>query len=227
MTDTQSPTGPAERNQPWWLQAVPGCCTTCPVRTNCRLYDANATACALTGHLPPPPPPAHPAGQIPGAEHALSDTVTALLQPGWSDVAEQVIARTDTTGTSDLARLQIGRNLTCLALVTLVSVGGTTAAGWVAHAITTGGITAPVLGPAGAVLCVTGSLWLARHVPGPLGAVSAIAWSVLSATGTGLWRLARSPYGWILTRPLIWAAACGVLTVFWRVIVHTLTGADL
>ncbi|KJS53222.1 hypothetical protein VM98_26630 [Streptomyces rubellomurinus subsp. indigoferus] len=238
MTDLNHTSGPAA---PQWAQpgqnpagtGAFGCCTTCPVRSGCGRRDDTAAFCAVTGHLPPPPPPAYPAGpdlMDEAAGRGMHDAVAGLLQPGWSHVAEAVISRSEAihaADPTDWGRLQIGRNLLSVALATLVPVNGTTGAGWVAHAISTGGITHPVFGPAGAALCLVGSLGLGRYVPGLIGAVCGLGWSVLSAASTRLWRFVRSPRGWILTRPAIWAGACGVLTVFWRVIVHTLTGAHL
>ncbi|WP_031072076.1 hypothetical protein [Streptomyces sp. NRRL WC-3742] len=240
MTDLNHAGGPAaEPVDMWWLNPRPaqagtwaaGICTACPVRSGCGRADDMATVCAVTGNQPPPPPPAYPAGIDLVAEatgYGMQDTVAALLQPGWADIADAVIERSEAThggdGT-DWSRLQVGRNIASLAVAVLLPLGHYTGAGWVAHAVSTGGITAPVFGPAGAVLCAAGSTWLGRHVPGLLGAVCGIGWSLMSAAARGLWSFVRSPRGWLLTRPLIWAAASGVLIVSWRVIVHTLTGA--
>jgi len=174
------------------------------------------------------PYPARPEPAAEAADHGMEEAVAGLMRSGWSDVAEAAIERAQAahgTDPTDWSRLQIGRNLLSAALATLVPVDGTTAAGWVARTISTHGITAPVYGPAGAAVCAVGSLWLGRHVPGLLGALCGVGWSLLSAAVTRLWRFVRSPRGWILTRPLIWAAASGVLIVSGRVIVHTLTGA--
>jgi len=156
------------------------------------------------------------------ADHGMEEAVAGLVRSGWSDVAEAAIERAQAvhgTDPTDWSRLQIGRNLLSAALA------GTTAAGWVARSITTHGITGPAYTAAGAALAVGGAVWLGRHAPGPLGALCGVGWSLLSAAAMHLWRFVRSPRGWILTRPLIWAAASGVLIVSGRVIVHTLTGA--
>lgn len=200
MTDLNDTTAPTDRPQAWWT----------PNDLHTEPYPARSQLAAEA------------------ADHGMEEAVAGLMRSGWSDVAEAAIERAQATHGTDpteWSRLQIGRNLLSAALATLVPVDGTTAAGWVARSISTHGITAPPSTAAGAALAVGGAIWLGRHAPGPLGALCGIGWSLLSAAVMRLWRFVRSPRGWILTRPLIWATASGVLIVSGRVIVHTLTGA--
>ncbi|MYQ91475.1 hypothetical protein GTY20_09110 [Streptomyces sp. SID4946] len=139
-------------------------------------------------------------------------------------VADRAPSRDDGNDV-DWGRLQPVRNLLSIAGATLVPVGHTTAALWVADSISRGGITAPVFAPLGAILAPAGAVLLGRLAPGVIGLVCDLAWKALACTGRGLLRLVRSPHGWIITRPALWAAGIGVLIVSWRAATHFLTGA--
>lgn len=238
---TTSPDG-ADQGEPWWLRkdtqdplagGPAGCCSGCPVRTGCGVANDAAKKCAVTGHQPPPPPPSTDPGPTGWdltefASRGVESAVSGLFGFGWADLAALVIERTnpfDADGNPvDWGRLQIKRNLLCIGLVTLVPVDGTTPARWAANALNTGAAYA-VFAPAGAVLCAVGSVWLGSLAPGVFGGLCRLCRSVVTAVGRSLWKFARSGLGWILTRPPIWAAACGVLIVSWDAIVHTFTGA--
>jgi hypothetical protein len=245
MPDLHKTTGPDGNGQdePWWWRKDTqdpmaggngGCCPGCPVRSGCQLADDGADRCAVTGHQPPPPPP--PTDPAPGgwdmtevASRGAESAVSGLFGFGWTDLAALVIERTnrfDADGNPvDWGRLQIKRNLLCIGLVTLVPVDSTTPARWVANALSTGGVTYAVFAPAGAVLCAAGTLWLGSFARGVLGDLCRLCRSLVAAVARALWKFARSGLGWVLTRPAIWAAVCGVLIVSWDAIVHTLTGA--
>ncbi|MFD3884005.1 hypothetical protein [Streptomyces microflavus] len=239
---TTSPDG-TDQSEPWWLSKEPqdplaggtgGCCSGCPVRTGCGVANDTVDTCAVTGHQPPPPPP--PTDPAPtgwdateAASRGVESAISGLFGFGWADLAALVIERTnpfDADGNPvDWGRLQIKRNLLCIGLATLVPIDGTTPARWVANALNTGGVAYAVFAPAGAVLCVAGSLWLGSCAGGLLGDLCRLCLSAATAVSRALWKFARSGLGWILTRPAIWAAVCGVLIVSWDAIVHTLTGA--
>ncbi|WP_405844563.1 hypothetical protein [Streptomyces sp. NBC_01518] len=220
--------------EPWWAggqaaEPIPvGCCSVCPVASGCPLRSQTALRCAVTGDQPPPPPPvitpdlAEAVGQDPVV--AMTETVS------WADVtvavAEQAPSRDGGGNDPDWGRLQPVRNLLSIAVVTVLPVGGTTVARWVADSIASGGITAPVLTPLGFVLAGAGAVFLGQLVPGLTGFVCELAWKALAFTGRGLVRLVRSPRGWIITRPALWAAGIGVLIVSWRAATHFLTGAS-
>ncbi|MDX3525984.1 hypothetical protein P1P75_05925 [Streptomyces sp. ID05-39B] len=219
-------------DEPWWAdgqRSEPvGCCSVCPVASGCPLRSQTALRCAVTGDQPPPPPP----GIAPDlAESVGQDPVVAMAETvSWADVtaavAEQAPSRDGGGNDPDWGRLQPFRNLLSIAVVSFLPVGGTTAARWVADSISSSGITAPVLTPLGFVLAGTGAVFLGQLVPGLTGFVCALAWKALVLTGRGLVRLVRSPRGWIITRPALWAAGIGVLIVSWRAATHFLTGAS-
>lgn len=220
--------------EPWWADGQRtepppvGCCSVCPVASGCPLRSLSAVRCAVTGDQPPPPPPvitpdlAEAVAQVPAV--AMAETVS------WADVtasvAEQAPSRDGDGNDPDWGRLQPVRNLLSIAVVSFLPVGGTTAARWVADSITSGGITAPVLTPLGFVLAGTGAVFLGQLVPGFPGFVCELAWKALVLTGRCLVCLVRSPRGWIITRPALWAAGIGVLIVSWRAATHFLTGAS-
>ncbi|MGY4741414.1 hypothetical protein [Streptomyces sp. ATMOS53] len=221
-------------DEPWWADgqtAEPtpvGCCSVCPVASGCPRRSQTAMRCAVTGDQPPPPPPvltpvlAEAVGQDPAV--AMAETVS------WADVtaavAERAPSRDGEGNDPDWGRLQPVRNLLSIAVVSFLPVGSTTAARWVADSISSGGITAPVLTPLGFVLAGTGAVFLGQLVPGFPGFVCELAWKALAFTGRGLVCLVRSPRGWIITRPALWAAGIGVLIVSWRAATHFLTGAS-
>ncbi|MEV5438173.1 hypothetical protein AB0K80_19490 [Streptomyces sp. NPDC052682] len=216
----------------WWAggqaaEPTPaGCCSVCPVAANCPLRSDSAVRCAVTGDQPPPAPPA----MAPDLAEAVSHDVAVALGEAVSlaEVAAAVADRAlagDDGNDVDWGRLQPVRNLLSIAVATFMPVGDTTAAGWVADSISRGGITAPVFAPLGAVLAGTGAVLLGRLAPGVIGLVCDLAWKALACTGRGLVRLVRSPRGWIITRPVLWAAGIGVLIVSWRAANHFLTGA--
>ncbi|QDO42899.1 hypothetical protein FNV62_36435 [Streptomyces sp. RLB3-17] len=219
-------------DEPWWAGAQAaeptpvGCCSLCPVAAGCPLRADSAVRCAVTGEQPPPAPPVI----APGLAEAVSqDLAVAVAEAvNWADVtataAERAPSRDDGNDV-DWGRLQPVRNLLSIAVVSFAPFGHTTAALWVADTISRGGITAPVFIPLGAVLAGTGAVLLGRIAPGLLGVVCELAWKSLTLTSRGLWRLVRSPRGWIITRPALWAAGIGVLIVSWRAVTHFLTGA--
>jgi hypothetical protein len=178
----------------------------------------------VTGDQPPPPPPvitpdlAETVGQDPVV--AMAETVS------WADVTAAVAEQAPSRDGGGNDPGQPVRNLLSIAVVSFLPVGGTTAARWVADSISSGGITAPVLTPLGFVLVGTGAVFLGQLVPGFPGFVCELAWKALVLTGRGLVRLVRSPRGWIITRPALWAAGIGVLIVSWRAATHFLTGAS-
>ncbi|MGW4825115.1 hypothetical protein ACWEP4_40990 [Streptomyces sp. NPDC004227] len=217
--------------EPWWADgqraepAPVGCCSVCPVASGCPLRSQTAVRCAVTSDQPLPvitPDLAESIGQDPAV--AVAETVS------WADVttavAKQAPSRDGGGNDPDWGRLQPVRNLLSIAVVSFLPVGGTTAARWVADSISSGGITAPVLTPLGFVLAGTGAVFLGQLVPGFPGFVCELAWKALALTGRGLVRLVRSPRGWIITRPALWAAGIGVLIVSWRAATHFLTGAS-
>jgi hypothetical protein len=216
----------------WWVgsqaaEPTPvGCCSVCPVAANCPLRADSAVRCAVTGDQPPPAPPAIAPDLAEAVSHDLAAAVAETVS--WADVTAAVADRSpgrDDGNDVDWGRLQPVRNLLSIAVVSFVPVGHTTAALWVADTITRGGITAPILVPLGAVLAGTGAVLLGRIAPGLIGVVCDLAWKALMLTGRGLVRLVRSPRGWIITRPALWAAGIGVLIVSWRAATHFLTGA--
>ncbi|MFE9966772.1 hypothetical protein [Streptomyces sp. NPDC005525] len=241
---TTSPDG-TDQSAPWWLREQPqdplaggadGCCSSCPVRTECGVANDAAENCAVTGHQPSPAQPStDPATTgwdvTEVASRGVESAISGLFGFDWADMAALVIERTnrfDADGDPvDWGRLQIKRNLLCIALATLVPmpIDGTTPARWVANALNTGGVAYAVIAPAGAMLCVAGSIWLGTLAPGVFGGLCRLCLSVTTAAGRAWWKFARSGLGWIITRPAIWAAACGILIVSWDAIVHTLTGA--
>lgn len=216
----------------WWAggrAAEPrpvGCCSRCPVAPGCPLRADSAVRCAVTGDQPPPAPPALAPHADETAGYDLTEAVaeTVSLAEVAATVAERAPGREDGNDV-DWGRLQPVRNLLSIAVACFLPVGHTTAADWVADSISRGGITAPVFAPLGAVLAGTGAVLLGRLAPGPVGLVCDLAWKALALTGRGLVRLVRSPRGWIITRPALWAASIGVLIVSWRAATHFLTGA--
>ncbi|WP_319054543.1 hypothetical protein [Streptomyces europaeiscabiei] len=220
-------------DEPWWAgrqaaEPIPvGCCSVCPVASGCPLRSQTALRCAVTCDQPPPPPPVIAPDLADGLGVDLAVAVAETVS--WTDVTVAVAERApgrDDGNDADWGRLQPVRNLLSIAVVTVVPVGGTTAARWVADSITSGGITAPVLTPLGSVLAGAGAVFLGQFVPGFPGFVCELAWKALAFTGRGLVRLVRSPRGWIITRPALWAAGIGVLIVSWRATTHFLTGAS-
>lgn len=216
----------------WWANgrtAEPGpvgCCWRCPVAPGCPLRADGAVRCAVTGDQPPPAPPvmAPDVDETVSYDLAVAVAETVSLAEVAATVAERSPSRDDGNDV-DWGRLQPVRNLLSIAAVCVLPVDHTTAALWVADRISRGGITAPVFAPLGAVLAGTGAVLLGRLAPGLVGLVCDLAWKALAFTGRGLWRLVRSPRGWIITRPALWAAGIGVLIVSWRAATHFLTGA--
>ncbi|MGG7572510.1 hypothetical protein [Streptomyces sirii] len=243
MTDTP----PSFTKTSWPLGAPDGggCCTGCPIREGCALSADTYVSCPITGSTPPPAPPAHipaPAPAVDAYEEAPAERrfdVTAVASRGveaaisgafgfgWTDLATAVIersARFDSDGNPvDWGRLQIKRNLLCIAVATTVPIGDHTATVWVADALRTYSIGV-VLVPAGMALGFVMSVFVGQFVPGISGLCrGVIRLGALSARAA--WRLITSRLGWVVTRPAIWAVICGLATATWRFVVYRLTGA--
>ncbi|MDX5563321.1 hypothetical protein PYK79_08605 [Streptomyces sp. ID05-04B] len=211
-------------------------CTGCPLSATCATADPTLVECAVTGTLPPPALPSHAPSPAPGAELDITEVVSrgvetavgAAFGLGWTDLLAAVIERTNATDSSgnevDWGRLQLGRNLLCLALVNLVPLHGAPASRWAADAVTTHGLAAPLV-PAGAVLGVAGAVFIGAGINHPIGLLCRAALTVATTTGRLTWRLVRSRLGWILTRPVIWTGVSGLVIVTWRAVVHLLAGA--
>ncbi|MFJ6438243.1 hypothetical protein [Streptomyces sp. NPDC091416] len=212
------------------------CCTGCPLTDTCARADPALTECAVTGAAPPPAPPPYIPDPLARRDLDLTEVVSrgvetavgAAFGLGWTDLLAAVIERTNATDSSgnevDWGRLQLGRNLLCLAAVNLVPLHGAPAARWAAEAITAHGLAAP-LGPVGAALCVAGAVFVGARINHPLGLLCRAALSAATATGRLNWRFTRSRLGWILTRPVIWTGISGLVIVTWRAVVHLLAGA--
>ncbi|MGW6293832.1 hypothetical protein [Streptomyces sp. NPDC055058] len=230
MASLNKDTSPHDHD--WWASgqaAEPravGCCSRCTVAVNCPLRADSAARCAVTGDQPPPAPPVMAPDVDETDSYDLAGAVaeTVSLAEVAASVAERAPSRDDGNDV-DWGRLQPVRNLLSIAVAGFLPLGQTTAAGWVADSISHGGITAPVFAPLGAVLVGTGAVLLGRLAPGVIGLVCDLAWKALAFTGRGLLRLVRSPRGWIITRPALWAAGIGVLIVSWHAATHFLTGA--
>lgn len=228
-----------------------GLCAVCPVRQTCPAAIPGRTTCPVTGSLPPPTPPDHaPAdvglamesvstddgggtGFAEAASRGLERALGAVLGLGWTDLLAMLIERNnrhDADGNEiDWARLQLGRNLLCLAIAVLVPIhDGTSAAGWFARWLETfpaHGI-AGLFAPAGAVLAVAAVLFIGRLLPGLVGDLCGVGWWLTSAITRAVRWFLRSHLGWLLSRPAIWAAIGGALIVSWRGLVYLLTGAS-
>ncbi|MBQ0975975.1 hypothetical protein KBZ00_33445 [Streptomyces sp. RK31] len=223
-------------------QADPGAatpaasCTGCPIRDTCVRADPTLTECAVTGSAPPPALPSHAPFPAPGSELDITEVVSRGVEKavgaafgfGWTDLLAAVIERTNATDSSgnevDWSRLQLGRNLLCLAVVNLVPLHGAPASRWAADAFTAHGLEAPLVS-AGAVLGAAGAVVIGAGINHPLGLLCRAALSVATTTGRLTWRLVRSRLGWIITRPVIWAGVSGLVIVTWRAVVHLLAGA--
>lgn len=244
MTDT--PLSFTKTSWPLGAPAGGGCCTGCPIREGCALAADTYVSCPITGSTPPPEPPAHipsPAPDVDAYEEVPAERrfdVTAVASRGmeaaisgafgfgWTDLATAVIersARFDSDGNSvDWGRLQIKRNLLCIAVATAVPIGDHTATVWVADALRTYGISAALV-PAGAALAIVGPVFLGKHASNAFGALCKGLWGIAAFTSKALWRFLASGLGWIVTRPAIWAVICGLATATWRFVVYRLTGA--
>ncbi|KPC61262.1 hypothetical protein [Streptomyces chattanoogensis] len=217
------------------------CCTGCPIREGCALAADTYVVCPITGSTPPPPPPAHvpaadaftdePAARRFDITDVASRGVEAALSGafgfGWTDVATALIERSavwDSDGNRvDWARLQIKRNLLCIAVATAAPIGDHTATVWIANALRTYSISA-VFVPAGMALGVVMPVIVGQFVPG-IGGLCRAAVGVTAFVGRATWRFLTSRMGWVVTRPAIWAVICGLATATWRFVVYRLTGA--
>ncbi|MFI1265407.1 MULTISPECIES: hypothetical protein [Streptomyces] len=226
-----------------------GCCTDCPIRTGCALAADTYVVCPITGSAPPPAPP----GRIPiqtavGADDTYADEpaagrrfdVTAVASRGveaaisgafgfgWTDLATALIERSavwDSEGNKvDWARLQIKRNLLCIAVATAVPLGDNTAAVWVAEALKTYSINA-VFVPVGMGLAFVVPVFVGKHASNAFGVLCKALWGVTAVSARAAWALITSRLGWVITRPAIWAAICGITLATWRFVVYRLTGA--
>jgi hypothetical protein len=225
-----------------------GLCAVCPVRLTCPAATPGRTRCPVTSStLPPPAPPDNaPAvgvavesepensrtGFAEAASRGLERAVSTVLDLGWTDLLAALIERTnqrDADGNEiDWTRVQLGRNLLSIGVATLVPIGGTPAAVWVARwleTFTTHGISG-LFAPAGAALAVALVLFIGRVVPGLIGDICGAGWWLASTTVRIARWVLRSRLGWLLSRPAIWAVIGGVLIVSWRGLVYVLTGAS-
>ncbi|MFJ5785502.1 hypothetical protein [Streptomyces hydrogenans] len=216
-----------------------GCCGTCPIRTGCTAATATATACAVTGTTPPPAPPttAPRIDYTEVASRGAETVISAAFGLGWTDLLAKVIEhsnRTDADGNPvNWKRLQLSRNFLCIGVATLIPLGDTTAARWVADTITSrtlGGWLMLPFEAAGWPLLPVAAAALGCLITGPVGTVCRLAFTTVGKTAAvlakGAWKLTCSRLGWIVTRPLIWAATCGLFIAFARPIAHALTGAN-
>lgn len=244
MTDTP----PSFTKTSWPLGAPDGggCCAGCPIREGCALAADTYVSCPITGSTPPPAPPAHipaPAPAVDAYEEApaeqrfdmtavASRSVEAAISGafgfGWTDLATALIERSavwDSEGNRvDWGRLQIKRNLLCIAVATAAPLGDHTATVWVAEALKTYSINA-VFVPAGMVLGFVGPVFVGKHASNAFGVLCQALWGATALTARATWRLITSRLGWVITRPAIWAAICGLTVATWRFVVYRLTGA--
>ncbi|WP_411121280.1 hypothetical protein [Streptomyces sp. x-19] len=241
------PPGSFTKQETSWPLGRPegGCCAGCPIREGCALAADTYVVCPITGSTPPPAPPTHTPAPAPGADGFVEEPaarrfdVTAVASRGveaaisgafgfgWTDLATALIERGavwDSEGNRvDWERLQIKRNLLCIAVATAVPLGEHTATMWVADALRTHSISA-VFVPAGMALGVAMPVFVGQFVPG-IGGLCKAAISVTQLIGRACWRFLSSRLGWIVTRPAIWAVICGLATATWRFVVYRLTGA--
>ncbi|MCX4682326.1 hypothetical protein OG413_44905 [Streptomyces sp. NBC_01433] len=216
--------------------AADGCCAGCPLSDTCSLADPVLARCAVTGAVPPPEPPHDPPSVTAGTDLDLTEVVSrgvekavgAAFGLGWTDLLAAVIERTNSVDSEgnpvDWGRLQLPRNLLCLAVANIVPIQGAPASRWAADAFTGYGLAALLI-PTGAVLTVAGAVCIGTLVGGPIGLLCSAALTVAKGAGQLTWRLICSRLGWIITRPLIWAGVSGLLIITWRALVRLLTGA--
>lgn len=251
MTDPYSFTKPAATSTTWPLGAPAGggCCTDCPIRSGCALAADTYVVCPITGSAPPPAPPVRiPTQPTVGADDTYTDEsaterrfdVTAVASRGveaaisgafgfgWTDLATALIERSavwDSEGNKvDWARLQIKRNLLCIAVATAAPLGDHTATVWVADAIRTYSIGA-VFVPAGTALAFVGPVFVGKHASNAFGVLCKAVWGFTTVSARAAWALITSRLGWVITRPAIWAVLCGLTVATWRFVVYRLTGA--
>ncbi|GAB7036026.1 hypothetical protein AB0G35_24110 [Streptomyces sp. NPDC021749] len=232
-----------------WPLGAPdgGCCASCPIHSGCALAADTYVVCPITGSVSPPAPPARIPAQ-PTAADAYTDepaserrfdvtevasrgveaAISGAFGFGWTDLATALIERSavwDSEGNRvDWGRLQIKRNLLCIAVATAVPLGDHTATVWVAEALKTYTVNA-VFVPAGMALPFVVPVFVGKHASGAVGFVCKAAWGLATATARATWRQITSPLGWVITRPAIWAALCGLTLATWRFVVYRLTGA--
>ncbi|MFZ3491655.1 hypothetical protein ACODT5_00180 [Streptomyces sp. 5.8] len=223
------------QGEPAPLGTPAGCCMGCLLSNTCPLAHPSLTRCAVTGTVPPPELPDHlptPADTGLDLTEVLSRGVEkfagAAFGLGWTDLLAAIIERTHNTDADgndvDWSRLQIARNLLCLAVANLVPIHGAPASHWVAAAATVRGPAAPLV-TAGVVLGAIGAIGIGTAVRGPVGTVCRAAITTVKTAGRLAWLFARSRLGWIITRPVIWALISGAAILTWRAFVHLLTGA--
>ncbi|MFF9076299.1 hypothetical protein ACF1A9_29005 [Streptomyces sp. NPDC014872] len=213
-----------------------GCCPGCPLSDTCTLADPGLTRCAVTGTVPPPELPDHTPTAAAGSGLDITEVVSrgvekavgAAFGLGWTDLLAAVIERTHSTDSEgnevDWSRLQLGRNLLCLAVANVVPIHGAPASRWVADAFTAHGPAAPLVS-AGAVLGFAGAVCIGTIVGGAVGLLCRAALTAAKSAGRLAWRFACSRLGWIITRPVIWAGVSGLAILTWRALVHLLAGA--
>ncbi|MFF4286004.1 hypothetical protein ACFY0R_11850 [Streptomyces sp. NPDC001633] len=161
------------------------------------------------------------------ASRGVEAAISGAFGFGWTDLATALIERSavwDSEGNRvDWGRLQIKRNLLCIAVATTVPLGDHTATMWVADALRTYSFSAVFI-PAGMFLGIVMPVFVGQFVPG-IGGLCRAAVSVTGLVGRAAWRFLSSRLGWVVTRPAIWAVLCGLATATWRFVVYRLTGA--
>ncbi|WP_327156680.1 hypothetical protein [Streptomyces tubercidicus] len=242
---TDSPPSFTKTSWPLGAPDGGGCCAKCPIREGCALAADTYVACPITGGTSPSAPPTRipaPAPAVDAYEEASAERrfdVTAIASRGveaaisgafgfgWTDLATAVIersARFDSEGNPvDWGRLQIKRNLLCIAVTTAVPIGDHTATVWVADALRTYSVGA-VFVPAGIALGFVMPVFVGQFVPA-IGGLCRGAMRLGAVITRAAWRLLSSRLGWVITRPAIWAVICGLATATWRFVVYRLTGA--
>ncbi|MEU3602247.1 hypothetical protein ABZ714_26545 [Streptomyces sp. NPDC006798] len=252
MTTTPEHTAPAadadhNPDDDWWNEppkdpvGPAGCRAACPIATSCpRTADDGGThpTCAATDTTPAAPADGDPLTEAREdrrgtdmtevVSRSVEAAASAAFGFGWLDLVIGAVQRgnaSDADGNPvDWGRLQLKRNGLAVLVVTLVPLGDHTAARWVAQALNEYHFGA-VFYPLGTALGFGLPVVLGQYVPGLTGTVCSGTVRAAAFTARALGRFAASRLGWILTRPLIWAAVCGLLIVTWRFLVHILTGA--
>ncbi|KPC68377.1 hypothetical protein ADL27_56905 [Streptomyces sp. NRRL F-6602] len=159
----------------------------------------------------------------------MTDTDTTTASLGLMEAVTGLIDRLhpeSADGDPDYrAVLQPLRNGWGIGVALLVPVGSQPMAHTVADWFANGGIAGLVFAPLGGVLMAVVVVWLGSHAPGALGAILGAVRALAVRGTTGALALMRSRWGWLITRPLVWALILGVLIVIGRPIVRILTGA--
>lgn len=177
------------------------------------------------------PPPNAPSGEYSEAmARAVEKTVGAVLGLSWIDLLAAVVERsggTDTAGNPlDWSRLQLRRNLLCLALATIPPVGDHTATMWVAQAVSEPNLVGGPLYYIGWGCGSLAAVFISQAAPSFVGLAGQVLWSFVRLIGRGGYKALRSPYGWLAYRPVLFATGAGVLVAYTPAILRFLTGAS-